>query len=958
MVKNKWLRTVSLCLAGLLAFSAMPLRSVRAEEQAVPSAGQEAVLNTASSYAAYEEKNAALAPADASVTVSAASFSAEKDSGARIVAELYGKSNVLQWDSEKGSVSFPVTVAADGWYTLRFVYAPLPGNGSDIRLGLKVDGAYPYEELQEFSLPRMWKNAGEARTDGQGNEFAPEQVEIGETFFEREVYDTTGKSVLPYELALTAGEHTIELVSVAQPFALSAIVLAPPEQTAAYQKPASTEDYYTGPDLLIEGENGSIKSARSLGAKSDSSNASLSPVDAAVTKLNYIGSSTWNVPGQTITWKVQVEKSGYYKLGFRYRQSANMNKSSYRWLRIDGKTPFAEARTIAFPYKSKWDFLEYSDGTEPYLIYLEEGEREISLSVTLGEMGDIYRRLESVVEGIGDLYLKMAVITGENPDPNRDYDLFRLIPNFNERLLAYSQELREISKLMKSVDGAANASTASFDNLVRVMETMVDRPYTAQQYKQDFYDGYTTISSGLRDMGNMPLDIDQICFSAAEGPFEKTMCGFFESMLFGVKRFFSSFLMDYDTLSDAESQGGIKLWVNWGRDQAQVLDALIRESFTPQTGISVNLEIVNATLTQGLLSQNQPDCLLMMSRSEPVNLAMRGALYDLTSFPDYEEVIQRFQEGATRPYQYRDGTYALPDSQTYYMMFYRTDVLADLGLSVPGTWDEFEEVMSVIQRNNMEVGLPYTRIADSTTVNVGLGGLSLFATLLLQNDVSLYNATLTEADLSSYDAIQVATRWTDYYTKKMAPVESDFYTRFRIGIMPLGIQPYSMYSTLTAAAPEIKDRWAMAPIPGVLQADGTINNKEAGAGTGCAVVKKSKKHAEAWAFLKWWTSAETQLDYSTQLESILGVAGRHATSNVAALSQYAWDTDDIQVLLEQWEKVEELPEIPGGYYIPRVVDQIFWSVINDQSSVAHAMMKWNDVVNNEIARKYREYEDS
>ncbi len=44
------------------------------------------------------------------------------------------------------------------------------------------------------------------------------------------------------------------------------------------------------------------------------------------------------------------------------------------------------------------------------------------------------------------------------------------------------------------------------------------------------------------------------------------------------------------------------------------------------------------------------------------------------------------------------------------MMFYRVDVLAGLGLSIPRTWDEFHAIIPILQKNNLDVGLP--NIAD------------------------------------------------------------------------------------------------------------------------------------------------------------------------------------------------------------------------------------------------------
>ena len=132
---------------------------------------------------------------------------------------------------------------------------------------------------------------------------------------------------------------------------------------------------------------------------------------------------------------------------------------------------------------------------------------------------------------------------------------------------------------------------------------------------------------------------------------------------------------EYSRLSVVEDKDKqLKIWINWGRDQAQVLNNLIQQSFTPETGISVNLELTAASVIKGMLSNTQPDLTLHMNRADPVNYAMRGALYDLKQFPDYDQVVERFIDSGTVPYTYKGGVYALPDTQNFYMMFYRKDI--------------------------------------------------------------------------------------------------------------------------------------------------------------------------------------------------------------------------------------------------------------------------------------------
>ncbi len=51
------------------------------------------------------------------------------------------------------------------------------------------------------------------------------------------------------------------------------------------------------------------------------------------------------------------------------------------------------------------------------------------------------------------------------------------------------------------------------------------------------------------------------------------------------------------------------------------------------------------------------------------------------------------------------------------MLFYRQDVLDELGLQVPKTWDDLIALLPTIQGNNLSVGIPYP---DITTVDMSI----------------------------------------------------------------------------------------------------------------------------------------------------------------------------------------------------------------------------------------------
>lgn len=859
--------------------------------------------------------------------------------------------NFIWQSNNELNLEFGVQIA--GEYELSVVWKPSE-SGVNPELSLKIDGKYPFEKAETIEMLREWKNATEKpRQDKIGNEYAAEQVETGE-FITTVLRDYTGSAAEPYAFALSDGDHTLTLKGDGQELLIKSITFTKPDSPKVYKDTVnlSNLEKFNAEPILIQGEKADVKSGDFLIPKANNSDAGMSPTDTRTTKINYIGGSSWQNPGDYLKWNFKVEKTGYYYLNFRFKQSELVNGDSFRRLKIDGKLPFEEARNVKFSYDTDWQNDTFSDSdNNPYYIYLEKGNHTLTLEVDSSSQVDYFNRLSKVVSSLGDEYIKIVMITGETPDVNRDYQLFEQIPNFNDTLKQNNDELIALAKDMKKSSGKrATQIIAAMENMSRILSIMLKSPYVAHQYVKDFFSNYTSLSSWLYDMTNMPLAIDTMQFVPYGSESLKSEKNFFSKTIYQFMRFLYSFVDDYST-DEEENSESVRLWVNWGQDQSSVLSSLIEDSFTAKTGIRVKLEIVNASLINGILAGNFPDVALHLARTEPVNLGIRGALADLRQFEDCDEVLKRFNGGADVPYRYGDALYALPDTQSFMLMFYRTDILEQLGVKVPETWEEFLQVSTIIQRNNMNAYVPYTQIVASTTVNAGIGSLNLLPTLLAQNGLSLYNSDLNATALNNEPTIEVFKEWASLYNEYSLNKEADFYNRFRNGVMPLGIAPYSTYMTIYSAAPEIKGRWSVATVPG----NGDGNKSVAGAGTGCAIIEKSSNKEGAWEFLKWWTGEETQLRYSKNVESILGMIGRTPTANKNAMKQLAWNSHDRDVILEQWSYVKEVPEVPGSYYVTRAVDQAFWSVVNDNATVKDAVAKWSDFADDEITRKIKEY---
>lgn len=862
------------------------------------------------------------------------------------VVEDNGHNAVLLDKTTK--VGFSITVPEDGVYQILFSYKHGIGKGKGVSLGLSVDGEYPYDALKNFVLPRKWQNETEIKKDHNGNEIASNQVEKIEwdTFY---VMDSTGIITEPLKLSLAKGNHSIILTkNNEEPVYIDEITFLQPVSVPTYKEYSNEnkKKYKSNgneKNIFIEGESATVKSEKSFVGKSERNSSNVSPVAVAKDKINYIGSSNWSNPGNSISWEFNVSSAGYYNFALNYKQSYVLNGNSYRCLYIDDAIPFEEAKNIPFSYNSEWQTITLGKKNNPYVFYLTEGKHVLTLTVTLGEMSPIYQSLSEQVETLGTIYRKMIMIMGKNPDLNRDYDLFENIKDLDKILNNSYKALNSIINDVCTLTGKrSDANTVIVSGMADSIKKMLDNPYSTQLYLDDYYDNYCSLGAILSELTSMPLDIDWMEFVPENGTFTSKGKNIFEKTSFSCMRFLSTFTEDYNVFSakeDSETEN-ISIWLYWGKDQVQVLNSLIKEDFYSKEKISVDLKITNATLVQALLSDNAPDLYLRMENDQIMNMSMRRALYDLRKFEDFDNVCKRFADNSTVPYQYQGGCYAIPDTQSFNMMFYRKDIFDEFGLQVPNNWQEFIDCSSYFFHKNLQVGMPNT--------------INTFAMFLYQNGGSIYNEDLSKVGFTDNTFVDAFRTYTNFYTEYGFDLTYDFYNRFRTGEMPMAIADYTMYNTFKVSAPEIDGSWAMKEVPGTM-INGELNRTSAAIGTGSCIIEKSKHKDAAWTFLKWWLDAQTQVDFCEECESIMGASARQATANVEALKNLSWSSEDLFALTQQWGHTNTIPQTPGSYYTERMYQQAFLSVVNNDSNIRNTLTKWGDLANQEIDRKLKEY---
>ncbi len=886
-------------------------------------------------------------------------------SAPEVYTDYEGQSGESVLIAENGLIEYEVTIDEEGFYDLSLDYFPIAGNSSDIQRAFFVDGKLLYNELAMIEFQRVWQNTvldtvvnedgitvKNWLKDNQGNDLKP-SMEEAPRWTTSYLYDSDGYVTSRLSMYLTAGEHTITMVSLREPMLLRRMRLDNPETVKTYVEKKAEWDAAgakatSGQMIRIEAENAVRTSSQMLYPTQDQSSPALYPSSAKELLNNAIGGNSWRLVNQWIEWDFEVPESGYYNISMHARQ--NFVKGFYvsRKITIDGVVPFEELEDYGFKYKQTWrmDTLSDDEGNA-YQIYLEAGKHTLRMQTVLGEFSDIISEVEDSVSQLNAIYRKIIRITGVSPDSYRDYQIEASLPELNGELVAVRDQLNAVIKDLRAATGkSSDKETALVTMRDQLDELIEDSEYFVKvisSYKTNVRALGTWITSALEQ----PLQLDTIYVHSAEEKAETENGSFWTKLMYEFTRLYYSFVIDYNQIGNvaAENDRAITLWVGSGRDQANVIKALIDKTFTNKNGISVNVMIVDmGTLLQATLAGQGPDVAIQVGNDLPMNYGLRNAVMDLSQFEDLDEITKRFYDSAMVPFEFDGKTYGLPETQTFPMMFYRKDILKELNLELPKTWDEVKVVMTVLSKNQMEIGM--------------LPGENIFAMMLYQNGGQYYNADASRSALDSDEAVNAFKEYCEFYTDYKIDKATNVEERFRTGEAPIIIADYTLYNNLQVSAPDIKGLWGIAPVPGTMDKEtGEIDNVVGSSGQACVVMKDTKDADASWEFLKWWTSAETQIAYGKEMESLMGSAARIATANIEAFAALPWPNAEREALMAQFDKVEGIPQVPGGYFSWRNVNNAFYKVTteSDSTSPREELMDKVILINAEIDYKRDEF---
>lgn len=863
---------------------------------------------------------------------------------------------VFHWQPQE-SFSLEVEVPADGLYELGLDYYPLGDGIVPIEAAVRINDSYPYYESRRIVFPVQWKNETDRlERDRFGNEMIPKQVPVPE-WSRIKAEDASHLQASPLKYYLKKGTNRITFTNVRGELLVGNVYVTSPAMLPSYQEYLTQHPAQKATDALqvYEAEKTWKKNSSFIRPVANQ-DPGVIPYDTKHLLLNTFGGDSWSWSGQSASWKIEVEQDGYYHLTLKVLQEKETGGPVFRTLLIDSSVPFAEVAHYPFEYSKKWSNITLGDANgTPYLFYLSKGSHVITLVADASPAEPVLAAINQVMQEIEDLSLSIKKLIGNQKDRSRGWNISEYIPDMDRQLKKWADALEKEANYLQGLSKSKRESqeVVSLQLAVRKLRTLAISPDEIPNRLTELSEGSSSVAQLLGTLGldlqKQPLLIDRF-YVHGDLPLPSAESGFYRQTVEAIKRFFLSFTSGTYTASETDDDT-VEVWVNRPRQYVELMQNMADRMFTAETGIRVKFSIMpdEQKLILANAANKQPDAALGISNWLPYELAIRGAAVDLHKFPDFENYIRKFSPGAFLPMIIDDSVYALPETQDFFVLFYRKDILETLGIPVPDTWTDVAAILPELQRYGMNF---YSPIAGA----VGFKPFQTTAPFIYQFQGNLYSKDGMRTAIDSEAALKGIRFMTELNTIYSLPLQvPNFYNHFRYGTLPIGISNFTTYVQLTSAAPEIAGWWDISLHPGVRQQDGTVARWATGSGQSAMIFKGSKKQKEAWQLLKWWMSTETQTEFAANLQTMFGPEYMWNTSNLEAFAKLPWPEEHKRTIMKQWEYLMEVPKTPGAYMIERELSNIWNRIVFSGETTRSAVDDSVIAINREIGRKMEEF---
>ncbi|HCI29928.1 MAG TPA: ABC transporter substrate-binding protein [Fervidobacterium sp.] len=353
-------------------------------------------------------------------------------------------------------------------------------------------------------------------------------------------------------------------------------------------------------------------------------------------------------------------------------------------------------------------------------------------------------------------------------------------------------------------------------------------------------------------------------------------------------------------------------------EEAKKLDVMAQKFMKENPGVNVEIQAIPwgsayDKLVTGIAGNQLPD-LAQMGTTWMAPFGSMGAFEELTPYLKKSTVVKQdiFFPGSWETCKLDNGVYGIPWYVDTRVMFYRTDILKQVGFDkAPQTWDELyaaAKKLAARGKGMYAVSLLYTGVFGNEFMPfVWQAGADLFD--------SKGNITVTDPKF-----VQAMEYYAKFFWEGLAPMTNeDLFQAFSSGTIPIFFSGPWMVTMLNEQAPNIKGKWAVAMMPKNKTRDSFVG------GSNLVIFKSSKNKDLAWKFIEFLSKPENQLQWYKTVSSLPAVKSAWNYPEIAKDPM-------IKVFGDQMEEARATPNIPQWEEIANAISARMQEVIYQKTT--------------------------
>jgi multiple sugar transport system substrate-binding protein len=389
---------------------------------------------------------------------------------------------------------------------------------------------------------------------------------------------------------------------------------------------------------------------------------------------------------------------------------------------------------------------------------------------------------------------------------------------------------------------------------------------------------------------------------------------------------------------DAEGPASLTFW-NTGTDEhAQALQVVADTYKQSHPDVTIKIQAIswddgNAKVLAAATSKSGPD-IISGGMSWGIQFGEIGGMLDLNA-QDIGDI-----KAKTRPEVLKSITspggevYGVSFDNSFYLLYYRPDLLQKAGLSgPPKTWEELTSAVTKLKAAGVK-----TPLVENWSTFEWLPWFNW----LKQAGGALYTDDCAKATIDSDQAVLATTNWADQYRKFGVPkAANDSAAGLENGDVAMAVDGSWLTNTLDTAHPKLKGKWQVATLPTGPAGAGTFVG-----GRIVGVMSYTKYPKAAVDFIKWlYTDEAIQL----LQKEVYNKSGELWLSPRVDQIDSLNTTDNVkQTLRTTMETVSGPPNCKGWEVSQAEVTKKLQSVVNDDVDPKKALSEAATIMNTNL----------